>query len=106
MTSTNIPKATYSNTTISSASLSSGSGLTYSNGTNSWDTSGVVHGKDFMIDGVSLKSILEERLNMLVPNPELEREWAELKQLGDAYRKLEADCKEKAKMWKVLKKTT
>ena len=41
---------------------------------------------------------------MLVPNPELEKEWEELKRLGDAYRKLEAECKEKSKVWNTLKK--
>ena len=106
------PTATYANTTISSASLSSGSGLTYTSGTTISDgvwsnqVSGVAHAKDFVIDGVSIKQVLEERLAMLVPNPEMEKEWAELKELGDAYRKLEAECKEKSKVWKTLKKTT
>ena len=62
---------------------------------------------DIVINGHSLTDTLqalEERLNILVPNPKLEAEWAELKQLGDAYRKLEADLTEKASMWKVLKK--
>ena len=61
---------------------------------------------DVNINGKSLmKTIeaLEERLNMLVPNPELEKEWDDLKKLGDRYRKLEAKCKEKANMWNKLK---
>jgi hypothetical protein len=105
------PTATYANTTISSAGLSSGSGLTYTTGTSisdgTWSnrSSGVIHAKDFVIDGeLSLREVLEQRLNMLVPNPEMEKEWAELKQLGNAYRKLEAECVEKSKMWKTLKK--
>jgi hypothetical protein len=66
-------------------------------------------GADIDINGKSLLKTLEaleERLNILVPNPELETEWAELKQLGDAYRKLEQDLIEKAAMWQVLQKTS
>ena len=98
----------YSNTTVTSGGFSSGSGITYASGTNTWSNqaSGTVSAKDFLIDGeISLREVLEERLNMLVPNPEMEKEWDELKALGDAYRKLEAECKEKTKMWKALKKT-
>jgi hypothetical protein len=109
------PTPTYSNTTITSTGVSSGSGLTYTTGTGigynpveaTWSagtSTGTMHAKDLMLDGVSLKELLEERLNMMVPNPELEKEWNELKKLGDAYRKLEADLKEKAKMWKALNK--
>jgi hypothetical protein len=64
---------------------------------------------DIVINGHSLTETLkalEERLNILVPNAELEKEWAELKQLGDAYRKLEADLTEKAHMWQALQKTS
>lgn len=120
-----IPTATYSNTTISSATLSSGSGLTYTSATgynpveaiwSSGTTSTATTGKltllgddaDVVINNKSLMDTLqalEERLNILVPNPELEKEWEELKVLGDQYRKLEADLKEKTKMWKALKKT-
>jgi hypothetical protein len=105
-----IPNPTYANTTITSGGLSSGSGITYSSGTNTWQpsnhASGVIYAKDFVIDGeLSLREVLEQRLNMLVPNPEMEREWKELKELGEAYRQLEAECIEKSKMWKTLKKT-
>jgi hypothetical protein len=61
---------------------------------------------DIVINGHSLTNTLrslEERLNILVPNAELEKEWSELKQLGDAYRKLEQDLTEKAAMWSALK---
>ena len=61
---------------------------------------------DIRINGRSLMSAidaLEQRLNILVPNPELEKEWDELKQLGDLYRELEKKCKEKGEMWKKLK---
>lgn len=46
---------------------------------------------------------VEERLNILTPNPELEQEWDDLRRLGERYRKLEKKCQEKAKMWQQLK---
>ena len=61
---------------------------------------------DINVNGKSLMKTLEaleERLNMMVPNPELEKDWDDLKKLGDRYRKLEAKCKEKAQMWNKLK---
>ena len=61
---------------------------------------------DIDINGKSLMKTLEaleDRLNMMVPNPELEKEWDDLKKLGDRYRKLEKKCREKAKMWNKLK---
>ena len=61
---------------------------------------------DISINGKSLLKTLEaleDRLNMLVPNPELEKEWDDLKKLGNRYRKLEKKCREKAEMWNKLK---
>jgi hypothetical protein len=61
---------------------------------------------DLEINGKSLKNWMErveERLNILAPNPELEQEWDELRRLGERYRKLEKKCKEKAEVWKKLK---
>jgi len=58
---------------------------------------------DIVINGVSLMEILQDRLNIMVPNPELEKEWAELKRLGDRYRKLEKKLKEQGDMWAKLK---
>ena len=63
---------------------------------------------DIKINGVSLTDTLktiQERLNILVPNSLLENEWAELKKLGEQYRKLEAELEEKSRMWTALKKT-
>ena len=63
-------------------------------------------GADIDINGKSLKNWMEkveERLNILTPNPELEQEWDELRRLGERYRKLEKKCKEKAEVWKKLK---
>lgn len=61
---------------------------------------------DIKINGRSLMDAidaLEQRLNILVPNPELEAEWNELRELGERYRELEKRCKEKGEMWKKLK---
>ena len=61
---------------------------------------------DIDINGKSLMktlALLEERLNWLEPNPELEKEWDELRDLGNRYRELEIKCKEKSKMWSKLK---
>ena len=61
---------------------------------------------DIDINGKSLTSWMEkveERLNILTPNPELEKEWDDLRRLGERYRKLEKKCREKADMWKKLK---
>lgn len=60
-------------------------------------------GADIEINGVSLMEILQERLNVMIPNPELEKEWNELKELGDQYRALEAKLKEQGEMWAKLK---
>jgi hypothetical protein len=61
---------------------------------------------DVNINGKSLKGWMEKveaRLNILTPNPELEKEWDELRRLGERYRKLEKKCQEKAEVWKKLK---
>ena len=61
---------------------------------------------DLLINEKSLKTWMEkveERLNILTPNPELEKEWDDLRRLGERYRKLEQKCREKAAMWKRLK---
>ncbi len=61
---------------------------------------------DIDINGKSLvkwMEAMEERMNWMQPNVELEKEWDDLKKLGDRYRKLEQKCREKAEMWKKLK---
>ena len=61
---------------------------------------------DLLINEKSLKTWMEkveDRLNILTPNPELEKEWNELRRLGERYRKLEKKCQEKANMWNKLK---
>jgi hypothetical protein len=57
---------------------------------------------DLVINGVSLAKTLEgiqQRLNMLRPNPEMEAQWDELRELGQRYRELEQQCMEKSRMW-------
>ena len=61
---------------------------------------------DIDINGKSMLQWMqkvEERLNILTPNPELEKDWGDLRKLGERYRKLEKKCKEKAEVWKKLK---
>ena len=61
---------------------------------------------DLLINNKSLKTWMErveERLNILTPNPEIEKEWDQLRKLGERYRKLEKKCREKADTWNKLK---
>ena len=72
------------------------------------DTTGIIMTpeSDLRIGDRSLKDFMdkvEERLNILQPNPTLEDRWDELAELGKRYRKLEAEILEKEKMWKILK---
>lgn len=60
---------------------------------------------DITFNGKSLRKTieaLEERLNWMEPNKELEKEWDNLKKLGDQYRAMEQECREKSEMWKKL----
>ena len=90
-------KPNYANTTIYSNGLSSGSGYTYTAGnggggspwaTNTTLTGGKLHlegeGADIDINGKSLVDtlqVLEERLNILVPNQELEKGMERIKEV-------------------------
>jgi hypothetical protein len=58
---------------------------------------------DLVINGVSLMDLLRDRLNVMIPNPALEKEWDQLRELGDQYRALEAQLKEQSDMWSKLK---
>ena len=61
---------------------------------------------DITINGTSLLATLaalQERLNWMQPNTELEAEWDQLRELGDRYRELEQQCREKSQMWAKLK---
>jgi hypothetical protein len=62
---------------------------------------------DITIKGVKLMETLEkieERLNILRVDPVLEERWEKLRELGDAYRALEAECIDKDHIIDLLKK--
>ena len=62
---------------------------------------------DIKINGRSIVDVLdrlEQQMGWLTPKPEIEKEWAELKRLGDEYRAMEADIKDKMKVWDILNK--
>jgi hypothetical protein len=61
---------------------------------------------DITINGTSLMATLtalQERLNWMQPATELEAEWDQLRELGDRYRELEQQCREKSQMWTKLR---
>jgi len=61
---------------------------------------------DLEINGKSvLKTLerLEQRLAIIDDNPELEADWQALKQLGDQYRALESEIKNKLETYNTLK---
>lgn len=61
---------------------------------------------DIKINGISLVDTLktiQDRLNILRPNPELETEWDQLRELGAQYRELEKKLQEQGDMWAKLK---
>lgn len=63
-------------------------------------------GADIEINGESLMSLMKEireRLNLFTLNEKMEKEWDELKALGEQYRALEAKLKEQGEMWEKLK---
>lgn len=72
-----------------------------------------VHGKmsvtgedaDIEINGVSLNQTLQDiqqRLAILQPNPELENEFKELREIRQKYMQLERNLLEKKEMWDTL----
>lgn len=62
---------------------------------------------DIVIKGQSLSETLEkinERLNILVPNTELEKDWEKLANLRQQYVELERELLEKQRVFDILKK--
>ena len=117
-----------SNVSIAGSNGASGQWLTSSGSSTQWTSanpwltssaSGTLQltgdNADVVVNGTSLKGTLEniqstldaveQRLGLLRPSLELEKEWDELKRLGDEYRALEADIRDKMKVWDILKKT-
>ena len=106
-TNTNIPWQNVTTTTGTSVNI--GSSITDYN--MKVEKSGQIDIKgekaDIRINGKSMTewmSRVEQQLNIMTPNPELEKEWDDLRRLGERYRKLEEKCQDKAKMWAALKK--
>jgi hypothetical protein len=65
-------------------------------------------GGDITVKGRSLTEFMEsveQRLNILRPNPALEAEWDQLRALGEQYRELEQQLTEKSQMWAALQRT-
>ena len=63
-------------------------------------------GADIEVNGVSLMGLMKEireRLNLITINEKMEKEWAELRALGDQYRELEQHIKDKQATWDRLK---
>ena len=96
--------------TIDTSAWSNTYSITTANSTPnvSIDNAGItmLPASDLRIGDRSLKEFMnrvEERLNILHPNPKLEDKWDELAELGKRYRELEAEILEKEKMWKILK---
>lgn len=61
---------------------------------------------DITVNGWSLVSAvkrIEERLGLFQPNTELEKEWEELRVLGEQYRQLEQHIQDKQATWDRLK---
>lgn len=96
-------------TALSSGTLiTGGSGLTWQDFSTVSATNPAMNVKgilkvegDIEIDGRSLSdrlSAIEDRLQILRPNPEIEKEWDELKELGERYRELEADILSKQRL--------
>ena len=102
-TTINVSSPNYS---ISSGTYTLGDTITLGGETQSNQLTLEGEDADLVINGRSLIDTLErleQRMGILVPNSELESEWDELKQLGDRYRELEEQLKEKTKMWDTLK---
>jgi hypothetical protein len=115
----------WSNLSLNNSGITSGTGLVgtglaWPNVTANWNATTSVYGfnqpsttitldgpdADISINGISLVDtlkVLQERLNVLVPNPELEKEWDQLRELREQYRALEHKLKEQGDMWAKLK---
>jgi len=63
---------------------------------------------DIDINGVSLMATIKEigdRLNMLCPDPEMEKEWDQLRELREQYEAKLQECREKSRAWKALQQS-
>jgi hypothetical protein len=61
---------------------------------------------DVEVNGWSLVAAvkrIEQRLGLFQPNPELEAEWSDLRELGEQYKKLEQHIRDKQATWDRIK---
>ena len=106
----------YTVTTGVSGGFTAGTGWTTGTNTGPWFTQSPTstspkinldgEDADIVINGCSLVeaiNAIQQRLNCLQVNPDLEKEWEELKALGDQYRKLEQHILNKQATWDRLK---
>lgn len=69
---------------------------------STWDTT--YQAPDKRLDGLfEWQEEVNKKLAILQPNPELEEQWSELKELRQRYVELEKELTEKTKMWNILK---
>ena len=67
---------------------------------SNWDTTYT----DKRLEGLfEWQEEVNKKLAILQPNPELEEQWSELKELRQRYVELEKELTEKTKMWNILK---
>ena len=69
---------------------------------SNWDTT--YNAPDKRLEGLfEWQEEVNKKLAILQPNPELEEQWSELKELRQRYVELEKELTEKTKMWNILK---
>ena len=74
------------------------------NGKNSLSLTG--EDADITINGESLMTMIrgiQDRLNILAPDPAMEQEWEELATIRKMYDRKLAECRAKSKVWNTLK---
>jgi hypothetical protein len=118
----NLDLSDYSFDNNSTVTISSGTNILDSLSTDSftlnstWDTSyndtitiggqTLTEHKLKALDGLQeWQEEVNKKLAILQPNPKLEEEWEELKELRQRYVELEKELTEKSKMWAILKDT-
>ena len=97
---------TYGSHNYSLYGINSGYGINYPNYNPSSKISLSGENADVEINGWSLVDTvkkIEERLNILTPNTKMEKEWDQLRELGEQYRALEKKLIEQSEMWEKLK---
>lgn len=100
------------NITWGTTSVNTSPWITYSDNTNIKPNTLHVKGDsefegNIILQGKNLKESLdkiEEKLAILHPNEELEERWEDLRRLRKEYMAIEAEIKEKEKMWAILKR--